>query len=83
MQVVAFSPTRASTTWRWRIVNYAGEVLAESQATFPTIAVALADGAKHAARMNMVDLSTRPSTHRSTTHLRRPATKPPTPPASP
>ena len=29
MQVVAFS-TPTDPSWRWRIVNYAGEVIAES-----------------------------------------------------
>ncbi len=40
MQVTAFSTT-AAPDWRWRIVNYAGELVEESHETFPTIAGAL------------------------------------------
>ena len=44
MDVVAVS-TPPANTWRWRIVNYAGEVVEESRETFATIAAALASGA--------------------------------------
>ncbi len=44
MDVVAVSIPPAST-WRWRIVNYAGEVVEESRESFATIAAALASGA--------------------------------------
>jgi hypothetical protein len=43
MQVIAFnSPTRPD--WRWRIVNYSGEMVEESRATFATIAGAVTEG---------------------------------------
>src|SRR5438034_31318 len=48
MQVVAFS-TPMNPHWRWRIVNYAGEVVEESNETFPTIASAVAQGTKRLA----------------------------------
>jgi hypothetical protein len=70
MQVVAFStPTRPD--WRWRIVNYAGEMIEESHEAFPTIAAAVAAGTRHLGRMNVVDTSVRARTFgRSTSHLR-------------
>src|SRR5262249_13227091 len=40
MQVIAFS-TPSYPDWRWRIVNYAGEVVEESHETFPSIALAV------------------------------------------
>jgi hypothetical protein len=43
MNVLAFS-TLARADWRWRIVGYSGETVEESQATFPTIAQAVAAG---------------------------------------
>lgn len=70
MQVVAFS-TPLDPEWRWRIVNYAGEVLEESRETFPTIAGAIAQGAKRLRLMD-VDHSIPPPSHRSTRHLRVP-----------
>ena len=70
MNVIAFSTPR-SPDWRWRIVNYAGEVVEESEASFPTIGSAVADGAKRLERMNVTDRSTRPSLYaRSTSYLR-------------
>lgn len=70
MNVVAFS-TPLRPDWRWRIVNYAGEVVEESEATFPTIGSAVADGAKRLTHMNMRDQSTRSAlSFRSTSHLR-------------
>jgi hypothetical protein len=70
VNVVAFcTPSRPN--WRWRIVNYAGEMVEESQATFPTISSAVAEGAKRAEHMNATDRSTRSSlSFRSTSHLR-------------
>ncbi|MBI2526570.1 MAG: hypothetical protein HYV93_11335 [Candidatus Rokubacteria bacterium] len=70
MQVVAVS-TPESPFWRWRIVNYAGESVAESHETFPTIAAAVAGGAKRLIEMNVVDRSEPVRAYRSTSHLRR------------
>ena len=41
MQVTAFS-TPSCPEWRWRIVNYAGEIIEESHDLFPTISAAVA-----------------------------------------
>ncbi len=70
MQVVAFS-TPAKPNWRWRIVNYAGELVEESYETFPTIATAVAHGTKRLIAMNVVDRSEPVRGYRSTSHLRR------------
>ena len=43
MQVIAFS-TPTSSDWRWRIVNYGGEMLEESRGEYPTIAAAVVQG---------------------------------------
>jgi hypothetical protein len=43
MNVFAFSTARAAE-WRWRIVDFQGEMLEESSARFPTMAEALAAG---------------------------------------
>jgi hypothetical protein len=69
MQVTAFS-TPAAPEWRWRIVNYAGEVIEESYAFFPTIAAAIAQGSERMAELNVVDNSVAPKNWRSTSHLR-------------
>lgn len=51
MQVTAFcNPARPE--WRWRIVNYSGEMLEESYTSFPTIAAAVAQGTERLAQMN-------------------------------
>ena len=71
MQVMAFS-TPQDPLWRWRIVNYAGEVIEESRDRFPTIAGALEQGAKRLQTMDVVDHSTPYQPHRSTRHLRVP-----------
>ncbi|MBI1963028.1 MAG: hypothetical protein HYS37_06635 [Candidatus Rokubacteria bacterium] len=70
MQVTAFS-TPTTPLWRWRIVNYAGEMVAESYETFPTIAAAVAHGTKRLIEMNTVDRSEPVRGYRSTSHLRR------------
>jgi hypothetical protein len=57
MQVTAFS-TPLRPDWRWRIVNYAGEILEESRDSFPTIASAVAKGTQRLVQMNVVDRST-------------------------
>jgi hypothetical protein len=70
MNVVAFS-TPLRPEWRWRIVNYAGEIVEESDATFPTISSAVAEGAKRLHAMDAVDRSTPPSPYvRRTSYLR-------------
>lgn len=70
MNVIAFSTPRRPD-WRWRIVNYAGETVEESDATFATISRAVQEGAKRLERLNLTDRSVRPSPyHRSTSHLR-------------
>ncbi len=69
MQVAAFC-TGGDQSWRWRIVNYAGEIVEESREAFPTIASALAQGQRRLGQMNVVDRSTAMRAHRSTLHLR-------------
>ncbi len=69
MQVVAVS-SPAQPEWRWRIVNYAGEVVEESSATFRTVGSAVAEGAVRLGELNLVDRSVPPRTYRSTSHLR-------------
>ena len=60
MNVVAFS-TPLRPTWRWRIVNYAGEIVEESETSFPSIGSAVAAGAKRLENMKAIDRSTRPA----------------------
>jgi hypothetical protein len=67
--VTAFS-TPTDPSWRWRIVNYAGEIIEESREAFPSIAAAVAKGTKRLVQMNVVDRSERVRTWRSTSHLR-------------
>jgi hypothetical protein len=69
MQVTAFS-TPARPDWRWRIVNYAGEIIAESREEFPTIAAAIARGTARLTRMHIVDQSAEPP--RGWTNAHRP-----------
>jgi hypothetical protein len=52
MQVTAFN-TPPDPSWRWRIVNYAGEVIAESEQRFGSIHAALAQGKEQLATMNV------------------------------
>ena len=56
MQVLAFSTT-PSGGWRWRIVNYVGEMLEESRAEYPTIAAAVVQGRERLTEMNVQDIS--------------------------
>lgn len=56
MQVTAFS-TPARPEWRWRIANYAGEVVEESSSGFATISIAVAQGTKRLVQLNIVDRS--------------------------
>lgn len=68
MQVIAFS-TPALPEWRWRIVNYAGEMIEESQGAFPSIESAVAEGSQRLREMDE-DHSVRPNPFRRTSHLR-------------
>jgi hypothetical protein len=69
MQVAAFSiPGRPG--WRWRLVNYSGEMVEESRESFPTIGTAVADGKERLVRMDVVDRSKPLSAYRPTPHLR-------------
>jgi hypothetical protein len=69
VDVTAFStPNRPD--WRWRIVTYAGEMVEESYEGFPTIALAITEGTKRMAALNIVDRSVPPRAYRSTSHLR-------------
>jgi len=54
MQVVAISSPR-NPEWRWRIMNYGGETVEESQAGFPSIAAAVAAGKERLMSMEAVD----------------------------
>lgn len=69
MVVTAFN-TPKDTAWRWRIVNTAGETIAESQEGFRSIAAAVAQGVKTLTAMNVVDTSRPVNWRRSTAHLR-------------
>jgi hypothetical protein len=70
MQVTAFS-TPERPDWRWRIVNYAGEVLEESHTAFRTIPAAIAEGTKRMAEMNITDRSVPLARTRGSTFHRR------------
>jgi hypothetical protein len=69
MQVAAFS-TPKDRAWRWRIVNYAGDTIAESPDRFPSIGAALEQGARKLAAMNIIDSSQPMNWRRSTSYLR-------------
>lgn len=69
MRVAAFN-TPKDPAWRWRIVNYAGETIAESPDRFPSIGAALTQGNQRLAAMNVVDHSQPVSWRRSTSYLR-------------
>ena len=69
MQVTAFS-TPTAPDWRWRIVNYAGEILEESRESFPSISAAVAKGTERLVKLNIVDRSAPSRNWRSTSHLR-------------
>jgi hypothetical protein len=61
MHVTAFcSPLNPD--WRWRIVSYDGEMVAESHQTFPTIAAAVASGTQ---RLIEMDVGTRAELERT------------------
>jgi hypothetical protein len=71
MQVLAYS-TPSRPDWRWRIINYAGEVMEESRDTFRTIAGAVAQGTKRLEAMNVTDRSVPPPRYRRSTFYPRP-----------
>jgi hypothetical protein len=73
VQVAAITTPQDNLLWRWRIVNYAGEVVEESRATFPTIASAVENGSKRLRQMDVVDNSVPYQPHgRPTRHHRVP-----------
>jgi len=72
VQVAAVSTPQDGARWRWRIVNYAGEIVEESHETFITIASAVEQGSKRLAQMDGVDNSVPNGHYRSTRHLRVP-----------
>jgi len=54
VQVTAVcSPERPD--WRWRIVDYDGQTIEESEIAFPTISSALEDGSRRLARITRGD----------------------------
>jgi hypothetical protein len=70
MQVIAFS-TPSRPDWRWRIVNYAGEVVEESLRSFSSIATAVAGGQGRLRELGNHDVSVRANPFRRTTVHRR------------
>ena len=56
MQVTAISTPRYPE-WRWRITNYGGETIEESQVGFASIAAAVAAGKERLVSMSEVDRS--------------------------
>jgi hypothetical protein len=70
MHVTAFSTPRAPA-WRWRIVNAAGDVIAESREGFSSIGAAIRRGTERLANMNLVDRSQPVNWRRSTSYLRK------------
>ena len=68
MQVLAFSSPQ-SPDWRWRIVNYEGEMVEESSRAFSSIAGAVAEGARRLREMG--DVPHRAPAPRSITYGRR------------
>ncbi len=69
MQVVAFA-TPSRPEWRWRLVNYAGDVVEESSQTFPSIAIAITNGTRRMNDLDADDTRRSPTYYRSTSHLR-------------
>ena len=63
MHVYAVS-TPSAKGWRWRIMNYAGEIIEESPRSYTTVADAVAEGGRRLAALNLVDHSIRPSPFR-------------------
>ena len=69
MQVTAFA-TPSDPDWRWRIVNYAGDVVEESRGTYRTIRDAVAEGSRRLKEMDVSDTSQRGNPYRPTWRLR-------------
>jgi hypothetical protein len=69
VQVIAFATPR-NPDWRWRIVNYAGEMVEESFHEFSTIAAAVEAGGRRLRELDVVDVSVRANPYGSTSHLR-------------
>jgi hypothetical protein len=70
MQVSAFN-TPKEPAWRWRIVNLAGETIAESSEGFSSIQSAVAKGKERLAAMDVVDRSVPASERLPARHHRR------------
>lgn len=70
MHVAAFCSPR-SPDWRWRIVSYDGEMVAESHQAFPTIAAAVASGTQHLIEMNVDNRAELDRTYRWNSQRRR------------
>jgi hypothetical protein len=56
MQVTAISTPRFPK-WRWRISDYSGVTVEESEVSFPSIAAAVAAGTERLVSMRMIDRS--------------------------
>jgi hypothetical protein len=56
MQVTAISTPR-HPAWRWRITDYAGQVIEESHESFETLSAAVSAGTDRMASMNVIDRS--------------------------
>ena len=70
MNVVAIS-TPSCPEWRWRIVDYAGQMVEESYGTFPSIESAVADGVLRLHARDDRDVASTPARiPRSTSHMR-------------
>lgn len=69
MQVIAIAtPNRPD--WRWRIVDYGGEMVEESFEAFPTIAAAVGAGAERLKKMDAVTYAPRVHPYRRPPYLR-------------
>jgi endonuclease V-like protein UPF0215 family len=67
MQVAAFAKEN-DRGWRWRIVNYAGEVIEESNDIFVSIAAAAPKASARLVPHNVVDRSEPPRPWRRVSH---------------
>ena len=69
MQVIAIA-TPQRPDWRWRIVDYSGEMVEESYEVFPTIAAAVVAGAERLKKMDAVSPSPHVHPYRRPPYLR-------------